>query len=420
MRNEKSKKKDVKENRNKHVGSSKNIIGKIKNYCLKDTGKTVILMIIMILLYFLINWGVGKINLAQIDFTKDKLYSLSDSTKDAIKNIGHDTTVYVWGYSEDSTMVDLLKQYNRENSKITYEIITKDKDPEVIAEYYLNEDYPEIVVKSDLKTTYIDSNDMYSYDLDSEVVDMTEQKLTNSILDVNLEEKPKVYFLEGKSQYSLSAGIAFLAKAVDSELYEIESLNLTSAGAVPEDCDILSIISLQSDLTDAEKDAIIEYINKGGNIFIAKDISIANGKEFPNFQAVLDLYGISMPNKFIIETGKMSVAGAYGYLQANVISDNEITRRIYNAKQPPILYYPGKIEVKDSNELAELKTTVDKIVYSTSESLLVDVSTQEQEEGTYTMGVSGQKVVSDGVISKFVIFSSAVSFSDASDTRSKS
>lgn len=235
-------------------------------------------------------------------------------------------------------------------------------------------------------------------------------------MEVNLEEKPKVYFLDGKSNYSTSGGISYLSYYLEQELYDVEALNLLSTGAIPDDCDIFAIMSLNSDLTDTETQAIIDYINQGGNVLITKDIKISDFVEFTNFQKVLDLYGISLPNKYVLETGSNSVAGTYGYVQANIASDNEITRLIYNANAKPLLYYPGVIEVSDSETLASLNVTSNQIMYSSSSATAVNVETEEEEEGQFAMGVSMEKVVSDGVTSKLVVFSSTVSFSDAMDT----
>ncbi|MBR3152889.1 MAG: GldG family protein [Clostridia bacterium] len=411
-------KKEEKEKKNENSenkSSFKAKVNKFKEYCLKDTSKTIFLIIIIVGLYLLLNWGIRKIDLAQIDFTKDKLYTLSDTSKNAVKDLGHETTVYVWGYNEDSSLVDLLKQYRYENKNIDYKVISKDNDPELVEQYYLEDNYSEIIVKSDLKTKYVYEEELFTYDENYNSVDITEQKLTNAILDVNMEEKPVVYFLSGKSNYSTESGMYYLGDSLSKELYEVKSLNLVSTGAVPEDCNILTIPSLTTDLTETEANAIIDYINKGGNMFIMKDIRISDFKEFPNFQKVLDVYGLSMPNKYVVETEAYTVAGAYGYIQGLVARDNEITRLIYNANIAPLLYYPGIIETADSSKLSELKVSINKLVYSSSKAFAIDVESKEQKEGEFTMGLSAEKIVSDGVTSKIVVISSAVSFSDAKD-----
>ena len=418
-------KKEEKETKVKRVEKNKKNVNStdnkrkfnIKNICLKDTTRTIILVVILFVAYFLLNWGVSKINFAQIDFTKDKLYTLSDTSKNAMKSVTHDTVAYIWGYNEDSTMVDLFKQYNQENDKITYKVVNKDEDASIVEEYMLEDDYPVVIIKSDLKTKYIYDEDTYTYDESFNIVDVKEQKITNSILDANMEEKPKVYFVEGKSNYSLTSGMSYLNKFLNEELLcEVESANLITHGTVPEDCYVLAIMSLSTDLTDVEYKAIENYVNGGGNLFIAKDIRISDFKEFPNFEKVLALYGLKLPNRFVVETEDGSVAGSYGYIQAQVTPDHEITRLIYNANAKPLLYYPGVLEVSDSETLASLKTTVKKLVYSSSKATAVNPETKEQEDGEYTLGVTAEKVVSDGVISKAVVFSSSVSFSDAIDS----
>ena len=81
-----------------------------KEYFIKDTSKMILLIAIVIALYLVINLWVNSINLAQIDLTKNKLHTLTDQSKNIAKNINKEITFYVWGYSDSSTVIDLLKQ----------------------------------------------------------------------------------------------------------------------------------------------------------------------------------------------------------------------------------------------------------------------------------------------------------------------
>jgi len=206
----------------------KGFFGKIKDYCIKDTTRTILLVAILVALYIVLNLWMQTINLAQIDLTKDKLYTLTDQSKNIAKKIDKEMTFYVWGYTEESSVIDLLKQYNAENSKITYKLVKTD-DIENKEKYGFEDNYPAIIGEAtDGRTSYINDSDLYSYDANYNVVDLTEQKLTNAINNLSITEKTKVYFLEGKTNYTVSKGLQYLSNYLQQEFYDIASIDMVS------------------------------------------------------------------------------------------------------------------------------------------------------------------------------------------------
>ena len=59
----------------------------LKKKWLRETSLTLILVAIIITIYFEINALVNKANVPDLDLTKSQIYSLSEETKDKIKDI---------------------------------------------------------------------------------------------------------------------------------------------------------------------------------------------------------------------------------------------------------------------------------------------------------------------------------------------
>ena len=163
-------------NRKTPKEKAKNLGLMLKEFCIKDTTRMILLIAILVAIYIVINLWVRNLNLAQIDLTEAKLYTLTDQSKNIVKSIDNEITFYVWGFSEAtepitlSNITDLLEQYKRENSKIKYEVVTAD-DLEKVQSFDFETDYPEIRgVSADGKTTYISRGDLYSYDANFEIV----------------------------------------------------------------------------------------------------------------------------------------------------------------------------------------------------------------------------------------------------------
>ena len=101
------------------------------------------------------------------------------------------------------------------------------------------------------------------------------------------ENKPKIYFTTGHQEYDLNTELVVLSAYLQNEAFEISTVDLATQGKVPDDCDVLAMMSPATDIMDVERDAIIDYINKGGNIYYSTDV-LQEDVAMPNIQAVLD------------------------------------------------------------------------------------------------------------------------------------
>lgn len=101
----------------------------IKEKWLRQTSLTVLLVVITLAIFLGVNILIRKLDLSPIDFTKEKLYSLSDDSKNEVKNIDLNVTLYYFGYTEESTAVILGKQYHDVNDKITVQLVNTSERP---------------------------------------------------------------------------------------------------------------------------------------------------------------------------------------------------------------------------------------------------------------------------------------------------
>lgn len=74
-------------------------------------------MAVIIAIFIAGNIYINKINTNPIDFTKEKLYTLSDESINQVKDIDQDVHIYFFGYEEDNKTVSLAKQYENANKK---------------------------------------------------------------------------------------------------------------------------------------------------------------------------------------------------------------------------------------------------------------------------------------------------------------
>lgn len=333
--------------------------------------KTFLIVAILVVAYIALNLTIKQLDLPEIDVTENKIYTLSDSSKKAIENVDQEIKIYAYGFEEDSSLIKFLKQYNKTNEKITYEILTEESNLQMIKENDLQEGYYVLIMQSgDSKKVINASTDFSSYDNTTyQTIDTTEQTLTNSILALTEENKPKAYFVTGHGEYD-SNEVSLLKSYLANEAFEVNTLNIATQNAIPEDCDILAILSPDSDLLDAEASIIKNYITNGGKIYFSMDI-LSQEVSLPNLQSVLDEFGVSVQNGYILEYDKTAGNSNYPYVfMPQISSTNQITKDIYSDSIMWIAY-SAKLNYKSDEELTTLNIKKETLLSSSEESVFV-------------------------------------------------
>lgn len=399
----------------------------LRKKCLNNGIETALIICILIGSFIALNLYVDSLDIKDIDVTENKIYTLSDTSKQAIQGIDEDVKIYLFGYTEDSTLTNLVKQYIDVNNHISYEILTQESNPAKYKEFDLQDGYNIVILETSEGNKIIDaSSEFNSYDYTTgQEVDRTEQSLTNSILGITSSEKPKVYFLTGHNEYKISE-MSTIKTYLGNESYTTDTLNLVSAGTIPEDCNLLAILNPSNDFTENETQAIKDYINKGGNILLTSDINEKSISENPNLQSILDLYGATVQNNgYIMESDSKKIASNYpNIIMPEVSSSSSITSEIYTDGYL-LMPYSGRVTFKSDEELEKLNVTKENLINSSSSSLFItDLSTsvsqaaKNAEQGENVISAVATKTVkeaegeNEAVKSKLLVIANTVFASD--------
>lgn len=397
----------------------KKFIKLIKEKWLRQTSLTVLLIAIMVCVFIIINTIFQNSNLSPIDFTEEKIYSLSDESKEQVKNIEQNVNMYFFGYEDSSTPVILGKQYHDVNNKINTILINKNERPDLAAQFGVNENEQLVAVVSSQRNKVVDSSEMYTYDTSTyETIDITEQKLTNAILDVTVTRKPQVYFLTGHGEYGIDNELYYLAQYVTNEVNDVKNLDLLSSD-IPETCDTIIIANPTKDFTDGETEKINQYIKNGGNIVWMQDpfINVRNYAvdQFKNVNSILAQYGISFSKGIVCEQASDNMISGYPDIIIPNMTYNSIVKDIYTAGNI-IMLDAGKINTVSQSELDKLNVTASPFIKSTEASFYkedINDSTNyleksyNDESGPFVLGETLEKKIDSEKTSTLVAYSSA-------------
>ena len=419
-------KKAKKEEKKKEKAPNK-FIQTIKKKWLIDGTKTTILVLIIIAVFIAINLGMQALDLTPLDFTQEQLYTLTDESKERVKDIDKDVNIYFIGYTDEDSTVDLAKQYGKANERINVEAIEDvSTRPDLSQKYGIESGAEGIIVECGERSKVLTASDLVTYDTSTyETISIAEEKLTSSILSVTADEVPKVYFLEGYSDFSLSQNMYMLSIYLGNEVNETETLDILSVGKVPDDCDTLVITSPSKDFDDVATNSILDYINRGGNI-LWLNAAIATEVDFPNVNKVLETYGIKPFEVGIIrETDTSKMVSEQPDLIMPEIQYSDITKDIYNTTGV-IFVNATKINV-DTDKLDELNVEENDLLLASEGSYFrTDFNNQQnaaadgEETGTFVVGAEMVKTIQEAdeeagteeIESKLVIFGENYFISD--------
>lgn len=402
------------------------IIDLIKQKWLKDTSHTIILIALIIFAYLLVNAGAVLLKAKTLDFTANKLYTLTEDSKKQIENVQQNVDIYFWGFEESDAKVSLAKQYTDINDKIQVQVVSYMNRPDLAATYGVSSTTERLViVASNQRNKLINANDMVTYDLSTyEQIDITEQKLTNAILDVTIVKKPQIYFLTGHNEFSINSSgqLNTLATYIQNEVNDVNPLNLT-VSEMPNPCDLLIIANPTKDFSAEETVKIKNYINKGGDIMWLQDPDVVNDcnlHSFTNINSILSLYAVSLSSGIVCETGGSYTAstgsdssGSAASTNTNLIiprlSYNGIVKDLYTDGQI-IMLNAGSINV-DTNALSAQNVNANIFVRSSDTSYYTEnvnsLSTVTDNMGSFNIGELFEKKIDENTASSMVMYASA-------------
>ena len=381
----KNKEKKEKKTKKEHEEKNNKFLEIIKKRWLINGSKTLLLVVIILGIFIAITMCMQKLNLTPIDLTEQKLFTLTEESKEQIRNINFDNNnvnIYFVGYSEDDSTLDLARQYTKVTDKISVEAVTANDRPDLVEKYGIESGSEGIIVENGDKYKVLSSSDLYTYDSETyESVSIAEEKLTAAIKSVTADTVPKIYFLTGYSQFSLTSGMQYLNMYLQNEINEIASLDILSTGKVPDDCNTLVITTPNKDFDDIATNAIMDYINKGGNILWLNS-AIANEIDYTNVNKILATYGI---NPFevgaIRETDTSKMVSQSPDLIIPEIQYSDVTKKLYNSTGV-IFLNATKINVVGSEELSNLKVGEEKQAYLVGAELEKTITEANSENGT--------------------------------------
>ena len=402
--------------KNKDQNEKKYIKKGINKKTLKNGSYSVVLSVIFVVIIVVVNLIVDAFpsTYTELDVSDQQLFSIGDQTKDFLKELDKDVTIYqiAQSGSEDEVVSKLLQKYEEASDHIKVE----KKDPVVNPKFtseYTDEEVSSnslIVVCGD-RSKIVDYNNIYESSMDYTTYSYTtsgfdgEGQITSAISYVTSDNLPVLYTLDGHGEKSLDST---LQEDIEKANIEIKSLNLLTEESVPEDADCLMINSPSTDISEDERDAIIEYLENGGKAMIFSDYT---EESMDNFDAVLENYGVERVDGIVIEGDAQHYAMQMPYYLLPDVSSAEAVSDFSSQGYFVLAPYAQGIRqldnVRDTLTIESLLTTSDEAYSKTDLNTETLEKTDEDIDGPFDIGVSITEKVDDDKTTQIVYYSTA-------------
>ena len=386
-----------------------------------STGMIAVVLVIAVFL----NLAVSSLpdSYTTVDVTSQKLYSLTASTKKMLKELSEDVTIYVINAenNQDTLVGKTLESYADLSDHI--EVVYKDPvvSPDFYKEYTDSISSNSLIVECGDRFQVINYSDLYAYDFNSSTYQQTvsgydaEGLLTSAIAYVTGENTSAVYRLEGYGEQTLEPAFS---DGVKKENVVLENLTLLTSEGVPENATGVMILSPTNDLNEDDAQKLIDYLNRGGKIFLSTSYKEHFSEEMPNLTKVLNYFGLSIGDGLIVEQDESMMYQSPLYLLPEVEADS-LTQNVFGKTYDFVMMpytQPILIDETEGVTVTQLLSTSQSAYSKTGLNESGELKKADGDpEGPFAVGVHAEKALDSEKTAEIIVYSSDMLFTEVSN-----
>jgi ABC-type uncharacterized transport system involved in gliding motility auxiliary subunit len=282
-------------------------------------------------------------HLYRVDLTDTARLSIAPETQQILKNLKQPVTLYLFDKEQSPEDRELLQNFRRQSQNFSFEFVDPDANPALAKKFEIKNSNQSRDVHLELPSK---NRKLFVQSL-SPQQPISESRLVSSLLQIESDRKPRIYFTQGHGERSLDPGeknygAAF--KLLQDKNFEVLPLNLAQTLQVPIDAAAVVLAGPSKPFFDAELKAIQDYLDQAGNLMVLID-----PESQANLTDLLKTWGLVLDNRVAIDasgSGQLLKLGpATPIVQDYNGNSHPITKEFGNN----ITFYPlsRPIEIQD-------------------------------------------------------------------------
>ncbi len=295
------------------------------------TALTVVVVVVIVLINIVANILSDRFPL-NIDLTSDKLFTLTDESKEVVKAVDKDVEIVVFAEESDiknpnlssDALNDLLKQFyeltrqyeSLSGGKIKTTYVDIYGDPTAAKKYekYSPTYYDVMLFCGETRHQKTNFNDMYTADDSmyyytgqvSDYESKVEQVMASRLAMVTSDVTPEVLLLTGHSEDSNT--IAGIQSILEINNYSLTELDITGSEEFSEDAVMAIIAAPTKDYSDSEIERLRDWLDNDGKLGRQLMVVVNYQASCPTLYDFLNIeYGLEVTDHLIQETSSSRV-----------------------------------------------------------------------------------------------------------------
>lgn len=319
-----------------------------------SAGVLLIAALLLIVNYF--GWKYYK----RFDWTRSQLYSLSEKTRNVLRDLKQDVDFIVFLSPDQQRELyqpttELLQRYGAASHRVHVRIVDTAKNPieaQTLVQRY-DVKTTGVVVASGKDKRVIDSNDLAELDFSSVQAtgspQMTgfkgEQLFTSAILQLSEGRKPKILFTTGHGEHTLDdqggRGLSGAQQLLGRDNFELSEWASLGQAAVPAGTDLLVVAGPTASFVQPELDAFSAYLNNGGRMLVLLDPTLGGaagqGLVNTNLEGWLARYGIKAGADIVVDPSNPLPFFGPETIFLKTYGDHPVTKALAEANLPVLV-----------------------------------------------------------------------------------
>ena len=257
---------------------------------------TTILSVAVIAILVIVNF-VGFRHHKRFDLTTEKLYTLSDQTRQVVGGLQKDVTIVRFDKSPNAALDDQMAEYTSLSRHLKFQNIDPQQKPEVAQQYGATR-MGDVILASGPRKEHLETGAT------------SEEDITGAIIKVTQDKVKTVCFVTGHGEKSLTDdgedGYSHLDAGLKKENYLTKTLNLVSENGVASDCSVVVVAGPTQQFFPQEAEMLNQYLAGSG-----KGLILVDPQTDPKLGEIFQAWNTNVGDNVVIDSsGVGSLLGA--------------------------------------------------------------------------------------------------------------
>ena len=234
-------------------------------------------------------------HLYRVDLTDTGRLSIAPETQQILKNLKQPVTLYLFDKEQSPEDRELLQNFRRQSPNFSFEFVDPDANPALAKKFEIKNSNQSRDVHLELSSK---NRKLFVQSL-SPQQRISETRLISSLLQIQSDRKPRIYFTQGHGERSLDPGeknYSAAFKLLQDKNFEVLPLNLAQTLQIPMDAAVVVLAGPSKPFFDAELKAIQDYLDQAGNLMVLID-----PESKANLTQLLKTWGLVLDNRVAID-----------------------------------------------------------------------------------------------------------------------